>query len=226
MSIPCQLSPTSGPRRALPDFTRGADTVERMVQALRSAPARPRAEAATGERTRESARPRSTRGARLIRAPHAARDVLLRSAAAAAGLGGTVASAAAGTLLLVDVDPGHAPSLLRLLAVADLGVLALVLGLLGLRFALVALATARTQLEVTGEGIVLHGLRGPRAVGYEEIRRVQVRVVHPVHWLTADLELRDGRRIVLPMFDRHVWELGAPSTPELRWLRRLVRRRR
>ena len=238
MTVPRSLDPGTGPR-PLPDFSRGAATVERMLRAvaeLRPAAgedAAPRDAAAAREvaapRDAAVTRPgegRSVPAPRVLLPAHALRRSVVGAVVGAAGLAGaTVAAGAAVLLALSRTGPG-APSLGLLAAEAALGLLVLVLGGLGLRFALSGLAAARASVEIGAEEIVSRGALRVRRVRWEDVVDVEARVVHPVHWLTVALRLRGGRRVVLPALDRPVREHGRPSAEGVRILRRELHRRR
>ncbi|MCW1805008.1 PH domain-containing protein [Brachybacterium squillarum] len=226
MTVPRSLDPGTGPR-PLPDFSRGAATVERMLRAvegLRPAPgevAAPRD--AAGTRPGEG---RSAPAPRVLLPAHALRRSVVGAVAGAAGLAGATVAAGAGVLLALSRTGPGAPSLGLLAAEAALGLLVLVLGGLGLRFALSGLAAARARVEIGAEEIVSRGALRTRRVRWEDVVDVEARVVHPVHWLTVALRLRGGRRVVLPALDRPVREHGRPSAEGVRILRRELHRRR
>lgn len=210
MTIPRQIGPETGPRTALPDYRRSSATVERMVSDLRR-------------------RSRGNRGAsRQVRAllPAAAtRDTALRAVLSAALLGGALVPAVAMVLLLLALEDGRSPGLGLLIVLLALAGSGLILLLLGLRFGIVALGTARARVEIADEGLyVVGGLRS-RSVPWRDIVAVDSGVVHPVHWHTAALRLRDGSRVVMPAFDRHLWAYGQPSGQDIRTLRTELRRR-
>lgn len=207
MTIPRQIGPETGPRTALPDYTRSNATVERMVSDLRR-----------GSR-RASSRPGTAGTVRALFPAAATRDTLLRAVAAAMLLGGTVIAAVAILLLALGVEDGRAPAIGLLIVMLALGGIGLILLVLGLRFALVALATARSRVEITERGLRVVGALRSRDVPWRDIIAVESRVVHPVHWLTAALRLRDGSRVLMPAFDRHVWTWSQPSGQDIRTLR-------
>lgn len=210
MTIPRQIGPETGPRTALPDYQRSNATVERMISDLR-----------------RSAPPGAAR-ARTIRAlfPAAAtRDTALRATVSALLLGGALIAAVVILLLALGVEDGRAPGIGLLVVMLSLGVLGLLLLLLGLRFGIVALGTARSRVEITEEGLRVVGAFRTRTAAWREIIAVESRVVHPVHWLTAALRLRDGARILMPAFDRHIWTYSQPSGQDIRALRTELRRR-
>lgn len=149
----------------------------------------------------------------------ATRDTLLRAVAAALLLGGTVIAAVGILLLSLGVEDGHAPEIGRLIVMLALGAIGLILLLLGLRFVLVALGTARSRVEITERGLRVVGAFRSREVPWRDIIAIESRVVHPVHWLTAALRLRDGSRVLMPAFDRHVWTWSQPSGQDIRTLR-------
>ncbi|MFC7463256.1 PH domain-containing protein [Brachybacterium sp. GCM10030252] len=213
MTIPRQIGPETGPRTVLPDYSRSSATVQRMVSDLSGA-----------KRGRQTAR----HGGGEIRAlfPAAAtRDTAVRAVVSAAALGTALVLAAIGVALWLTVEEGHSPGIGRLLVMLCVAVAALVLGLLGLRFGAVALGTARSRVEITEAGLRVVGAVQAREVPWERILAVESRVVHPVHWLTAALRLRDGSRVVMPAFDRHIWTYGQPSGQDIRSLRRELHRR-
>ncbi|MGO1226359.1 MAG: PH domain-containing protein [Brachybacterium sp.] len=207
MTIPRQIGPETGPRTALPDYTRSNATVERMVSDLRR-----------GHR-QGSARPGTGGTVRALFPVAATRDTLLRAVAAALLLGGTVIAAVGILLLSLGVEDGHAPEIGRLIVMLALGAIGLILLLLGLRFVLVALGTARSRVEITERGLRVVGAFRSREVPWRDIIAIESRVVHPVHWLTAALRLRDGSRVLMPAFDRHVWTWSQPSGQDIRTLR-------
>lgn len=212
MTIPRQIGPETGPRTALPDYSRSNATVERMVSDLRR-----------GSR-RASSRPGTAGTVRALFPVAATRDTLLRAVAAAVLLGGTVIAAVAILLLALGRVDGHAPGIGLLIVMFALGGIGLILLVLGLRFALVALGTARSRVEITDQGLRVVGAAGSRAVPWREIIAVESRVVHPVHWLTAALRLRDGSRVLMPAFDRHIWTWSQPSGQDIRTLRLELRK--
>lgn len=209
MTIPRQIGPETGPRTVLPDYGRSSATVERMVAELR-----------------REGRGRSGRSGtvRALFPAAGTRDTALRAVVSAVLLGGALIAVVVIALLLTGLEPGRSPGLGLLMLLLALGMLTLLLGLLGLRFGLVALATARARVEITQEGLhVVGGLRS-RRVEWADVVAIESRVVHPIHWLTAALRLRDGSRVVMPAFDRHVWTYGRPSGPDIRALRRELHR--
>src|SRR5699024_10883179 len=105
-----------------------------------------------------------------------------------------------------------------------LGTLALLLLLLGLRFGIVALGTARSRVEISEAGLHVVGALGSRSGVWRDIAAVESRVVHPVHWLTSALRLRDGSRAGMPACDRHVRTDGRHSGQASRALRSELRR--
>ncbi|HLQ80331.1 MAG TPA: PH domain-containing protein [Brachybacterium sp.] len=208
MTIPRQLGPETGPRTALPDYSRSSATVERMVAELHRGPERKRTAAPV----------------RALFPAAATRDTVLRAVVSALLLGGAVIAAVVIVLLLVTLEDGRSPGLGMLVLLLALGTLALLLLLLGLRFGIVALGTARSRVEISEAGLHVVGALGSRRVDWRDIAAVESRVVHPVHWLTAALRLRDGSRVVMPAFDRHVWTYGRPSGQDIRALRIELRR--
>lgn len=210
MTIPRQIGPETGPRTALPDYRRSSATVERMVDSLRSG--------ASGGRA-------SSGRVRALLPAAATRDTLLRAVAAAVLLGGALVAAVGMVLLLLGLEDGRSPGIALLIVLLALGGIALILMLLGLRFAVVALGTARSRVEISEEGLLVVGALRSRRVPWRDILAVESRVVHPVHWLTAALRLQDGTRVVLPAFDRHIWTYAQPSGQDIRALRRELHRR-
>lgn len=203
MTIPRQIGPETGPRTALPDYSRSTATVERMVSDLRG-------------------RARDRGGNRAVRAllPAAVtRDTLVRSALSALLLGGAVVTATAILLLVLGLEEGRSPGIGLLIVMLSLGGSGLILLLLGLRFGAVALATSRSRVEISEHGLRVVGAFRSRDVPWRDILAVESRVVHPVHWLTAALRLRDGSRVVMPAFDRHIWTYSQPSGEDIRALR-------
>lgn len=210
MTIPRQIGPETGPRTALPDYRRSSATVERMVSALQQG--RRRGEAASGP-------------VRTLVPAAALRDTVLRAVAAAVLLGGALLCVPVGVLLLSGLEDGRAPGAGLLVVLLALGALALALTLLGLRFGIVALGTARSRVEVSAPGLRVVGPLRSRDVPWHEIAQIESRVVHPVHWHTAALRLRDGERVLMPAFDRHIWTYGQPSGQDVRDLRTELHRR-
>lgn len=210
MTIPRQLGPETGPRRVLPDFSRSSATVERMVRGLQ--------EQTTGADGAER------RTVRTLLPAHAARDIIVRCVVAALALGAAAAMAAVDVVLLVGLEPGRSPAPVLLLVMLCLGAAAVVLALVGLRYLLVAATTARARVEITEAGLRVVGLLTSRFVPWYEILAVESRVVHPVHWVTAALRLRDGARVIMPAFDRHLWAYSRPSGQDIRALRTELRR--
>ncbi|GAA1484200.1 PH domain-containing protein [Brachybacterium fresconis] len=205
MTIPRQLGPRTGPRTALPDYSRSAATVERMVSNLDHAP-----------RRRSGARP----GAVRTLLPRAAtRDTVLRAVVAVLWLGTALLIAVGLVVLWASVEDGHAPGIALLLVMLMLGASLVLVGVLGVRFALVALGTARSCVEISEEGLHVVGAFRSRTVPWPRIRAVESRVVHPVHWLTAALRLDDGSRVLMPAFDRHIWTYSEPAGQDIRALR-------
>lgn len=205
MTIPRQIGPETGPRTALPDYSRSTATVERMVSALRRGGG-------------EAGRPRAGAVRALLPAA-ATRDTLLRAVVSAVLLGGAVITAIAVLLLVLGLEDGRSPGALALLVLLCLGGIGLILLLLGARFGTVALATARSRVEISDQGLRVVGAFRSREVPWGEILAIESRVVHPVHWLTAALRLRDGSRVVMPAFDRHIWHYPQPSGQDIRVLR-------
>ena len=208
MTIPRQLGPETGPRSVLPDYSRSNATVERMVANLDG--------------------PQSAARGRVLRtlAPaHAQTDILIRGGAATVLGAGSIIAIIAVVALLLGVEEGHAPGIGLLLVVLVLGLLALVLALLALRFAVVALATYRSSVDVTETGLRIQGALGSRTVPWHDILAIESRVIHPVHWLTVAVRRQDGGRVIMPAFDRHIWQYGAPTGEDVRGLRRELHRR-
>jgi Bacterial PH domain len=215
MTIPRQLGPETGLRTALPDYSRSNATVERMVSELHGRSGRADAGAAR----------RSGRKVRALFPVAATRDTLLRSVVAALALGGALVLAVVIVLLWLTIEDGRSPGILLLLVILALAAAAVLVALLGLRFAVVALGTARSRVEITDEGLRVVGALSTRQVPWDRISEIESRVVHPVHWLTAALRLRDGSRVVMPAFDRHVWTYSQPSGQDIRTLRTELHRR-
>lgn len=209
MTIPRQIGPETGPRRALPDFSRSNATVERMVRDLRQP---------TGGA-------RATGPVRTLVPADAGRDIIVRCVVAAVALGLAAASTVLAVLLYLGLGERGAPGVVGMLLILAFGAAAAVLTLLGARFLVVAVTTSRATVEVTDAGLRVTGLLKPRLVPWHEILAVESRVVHPVHWLTAALRLRDGSRVIMPAFDRHIWNYGQPSGQDIRALRGELRRR-
>lgn len=153
-------------------------------------------------------------------------DTLVRSVVSAAALGGALAMGVALILLWATVEEGRSPGVGLLLVMSSLALAALVTAVLGLRFGIVALGTARSRVEISEDGLRVVGVFSARDVPWTEIRAIDSRVVHPVHWLTAALRLHDGTQIVMPSFDRHIWTYTRPSGQDIRALRTELRRRR
>lgn len=207
MTIPRQIGPETGPRTALPDYSRSSATVERMVSELRGSGGR-----ASGP-------------VRALVPADSLRDTVLRAVVAAVLLGGALIAAVVIVLLLVSLEDGRSPGAGMLVLLLGLGLVGLLLTLLGLRFGLVALGTARSRVEISEAGLHVVGALGSRRVPWREVIAVESRVVHPVHWLTAALRLRDGSRVLMPAFDRHIWTYGQPSGQDIRALRIELHRR-
>ncbi|MEE1619426.1 PH domain-containing protein [Brachybacterium sp. J153] len=210
MTIPRQIGPETGPRTALPDYSRSSATVERMVAQL------------------DGPRRRTGGGNGQVRAllPAAAtRDTLLRGAVGVLALGVALAALIGVIAVWLTVPEGHSPDIGRLLLMLTLALLALIVGLLGLRFAWVALATARARVEIGEDSLLVVGALRSRRVPWDEILAIESRVVHPVHWLTAALRLRDGSRVLMPAFDRHIWSYSRPTGEDVRGLRRELHER-
>lgn len=207
MTIPRQLGPDTE-RRALPDYRRSSTTVERMVRDLQG--------------------PRRGAGARTVRAlvpAHALRDTVIRAAAAAILLGLALGLLIAGIVLWPQLSGDGALGLVAMLVVLSGGTLALLLALAGLRFGITALAAARSRVDVGESALRVVGALGTRTVAWDEVIAVESRVLHPVHGLTAALRLRDGRRVLMPAFDRPLWEYSAPAGQDIRMLRTELHRR-
>lgn len=207
MTIPRQLGPDSGPRTALPDYSRSNATVERMVSDLRRG-------------TRGKVRHGATR---VLLPADGARDTVIRAVLSALLLGGAFLSAVVIVLLVLGLEDGRSPGLGLLLVLLSLAGTGLILTLLGLRYALVALATARSRVEVSERGLRVVGALRSRDVAWRDVRAIESRVVHPVHWLTAALRLRDGSQVVMPAFDRHIWTWSQPAGQDIRTLRIALR---
>src|SRR5690625_2079020 len=149
----------------------------------------------------------------------------MRCVVAAAALLLAAASAVLGVLLYLSLGEAGAPSVLGMLLFLVFGGVAAVLTLLGVRFVIVAVTTSRAAVEITDAGLRVTGGLRPRLVPWHEILAVESQVVHPVHWLTAALRLRDGSRVIMPAFDRHIWNYSQPSGQDIRALRGELRRR-
>ena len=217
MSVPHSLDPGTGPR-ALPDFTRGAAAVERMRRNLGPAATVRRADAAG--RARVAVRPR------VLLPAHPMRRTLVGAVVGGAGLAGAALTLGAGVWLALGARDGGSPSLVLLLGEAALALLALGLAALGARFALSGLAAARARVELHEHHLLVQGPLRARRVAWEDVVAVQARAVHPVHWLTVVLRLRDGSRVVLAALDRPLREHGRPSAEPVKVLRRELHRRR
>lgn len=210
MTIPRQIGPETGPRRVLPDFSRSSATVERMVRSLQ--------EPTSGVDGVDR------RMVRALLPADAVRDIIMRCVIAALVLGAAAVMTAVNVVLALGLEQGRSPGLVMLLVMLCLGAAAVVLALVGLRFLLVAATTARARVEITEAGLRVVGLLPSRFVPWHEILAVESRVVHPVHWLTAALRLRDGSRVIMPVFDRHLWAYSRPSGQDIRALRTELRR--
>lgn len=227
MTIPRRLDPETAERAALPDYSRSSATVERMISAL-EAPGGPGARHASG---RAGVRGDAARGGaadggsadggsvRALFPAHATRDTAVRSAVAACLLGTALVAVLLVVLLGASPADGRSPGAGLLVVMLALGTLALLLGALGLRFALAALGTARARVEISERGLRVVGALGRRDVAWDDVVAIESRVVHPVHWLTAALRLRDGSRVVMPAFDRAVWTYTRPTGQDVRALR-------
>lgn len=211
MTIPRQIGPESGLRAALPDYSRSNATVERMVSDLRR-PSRSRASTGRGD-------------VRVLVPRAAVRDTLLRAVISAMALGTSAMLAVTIVILWLTIEDGHSPRIGLLLIMLALAAAGAITALVGLRFAVVAVGTARSRVEMTDEGPCVVGAFRARTVPWRQILAVESRVIHPVHWLTAALRLQDGSRVVMPAFDRHVWTYAQPSGQDIRTLRTEVRRR-
>ncbi|GAA1490121.1 PH domain-containing protein [Brachybacterium sacelli] len=210
MTIPRQIGPETGPRTALPDYSRSTATVERMVSDLR-APGRRSGARGAGVRT-------------LV--PRAAtRDTVVRAVVSALALGTALVLAVVLVALWLTLEDGHAPGIGLLLVMFPLGGAMILIGLLGLRFGLAALGTARSRVEITEEGLHVVGALRSRTVPWHRILAVESRAVHPVHWLTAALRLHGGSRVVMAAFDRHIWTYSEPAGQDIRALRTELHRR-
>lgn len=207
MTIPRHIGPDTD-RRALPDYSRSNATVERMVQDLQG--------------------PRNSGRRQPVRAlfpAHATRDTVLRSVAAAFLLGTMLVLVVIGVLVWAGLEDGRSPGLGMLLVLLTLGAMVAIVGVLGVRFLVTALAAARSRVEVGETALRVVGPLGARTVAWQDVVAIESRVVHPVHWLTAALRLRDGRRVVMPAFDRPVWEYSAAAGQDIRALRTELHRR-
>src|SRR5699024_10852312 len=163
MTIPRQLGPETGPRTALPDYSRSSATVERMVAELHRGPERKRTAAPV----------------RALFPAAATRDTVLRAVVSALLLGGAVIAAVVIVLLLVTLEDGRSPGLgMRVLLLA-LGTLALLLLLLGLRFGIVALCTPRSRVRLSEAGLPVLGALGSRHVAWRGSAAGRSRARHP-----------------------------------------------
>ncbi|WP_010533738.1 PH domain-containing protein [Brachybacterium squillarum] len=213
MTIPRQSGDENGsPRRALPDFRRSEATVQRMIRALDDP------EGASTMRPRPEA-------SRTVLPARRGTETALRSAGAALALGPAGLLLLFAAVLLWRLEDGHSPGLDLLMVLAGIGGIAALLGVVGLRLLLLALAAVRSRLELGQQHLLVQGALRRRRVAWHDVAAVESRVWHPVHGLTAALRLRDGSRVILPVFDRPFWASGRPSSEELRSLRRRVRRR-
>ncbi|MGY5764130.1 PH domain-containing protein [Brachybacterium sp. DNPG3] len=232
MTIPRSLGTPTGPRRALPDFTRGAATVERMLRALDGGAGADAARRADGSAAgvRSASAAASAAGGRtrvrVLEPDHRLGRSTACAIVSAAGLGSAPLPIIGAVLLLMRVPSGHSPDLVTLAVVAALVIVDLVLVLTGLRFGYVGLAIARSRVEIAARTIRVRGAVREREIDWADVVGVEARVVHPVHGLTAALRLADGSRALLPILDRPFWEHSRPSGPQIRRLRRELRRRR
>lgn len=225
----------------LPDFTRGARTLERMLEAFGAprAEAAPRADArarampvpaATSAApvtpsSRSVARPRRPSGGMTLRPEHTLGGTLVRSLGAAVLLGCT-GSVLLLALLGVTVGASSvAPAVLALLLLGG-GMVAVSTLVLGVRLGAQALAVARGRVELDEDGIAVVGPIGRRRVRWGEVRTVSARTVHPVLGVVAALRLEDGRSILLPSTTRPVWQLGRTADPQVLALREQLAVRR
>ncbi len=206
MTIPRHLGPETGPRRILPDFSRSDATVERMIENLDG----------------PSGRTAHKGPVRVFVPAASVMDTAIRATISAAALGVALVLVVLALVLLFSIEDGHAPGIAMVIVLLLLGVLALVLVLLAARFVVVALGTARGRVEITEQELrVVGGLR-TRVVPWRDVLAIESRVIHPIHGLTAALRLRDGTRVVMPAFDRHIWSYAAPSGQDVRKLRRML----
>ena len=222
MTIPRQVGPETGPRAVLPDYSRSNATVERMVSDLHDSGGRSPRRATTPDTGAAVAAPVQ----RILEPRSATLDTAVRAAVSALLLGTAFLGLALAVALLVTGPPGRSPTIGTVLIVLALGLMCLLCTLLGLRFGIVALGTARARVEISEDGLRVVGALRSRLVTWAQIEAVESRVVHPVHWLTAALRLQDGSRVIMPAFDRHVWHYTSPSGEDVRSLRRELRRLR
>lgn len=202
MTIPRQIGPETGLSRILPDYSRSSATVERMIEELDGPSAR-------------------RRGPVTVLTPaNATVDTAIRAVISALLFGGALISVVVGILLLSTVEEGHAPGIWLLIVLLFVGVLLIAQLLLAARFAIVALGTARGRVETDRDGVLVVGGLRQRRIPWRDIVGVESRVSGPVHWLTAALRLRDGQRILMPAFDRHIWDWSRATADDVRSLRR------
>lgn len=237
MSIPGSLSTPTGPRCALPDLTRGASTVERMLRALDDALYGGR-DGAGSDRTGsdgdavagEASRARPPAAARELATVLEPADPLRRCVACAVVSGAALGSAplpgVGVVLVLAGIPSGRSPDLVALAVIAGLVLVGLALVLLGVRFAIVGLAAARSRVVIRSRSVRVRGVLREREIDWGEVAAVESRVVHPVHGLTGGLRLTDGSMVLLPILDRPLWEYSRPSGPQTRRLRRELHQRR
>ncbi|PMC75643.1 MULTISPECIES: PH domain-containing protein [unclassified Brachybacterium] len=207
MTIPRQIGPEPTSGSVLPDYSRSTATVERMVDALDA---------------RRRGGPSSRGQVRALLPRNPTMDTLLRSVIAAVLLGIALIPVIIMVLLLVGLDDGRAPGLAMILVLLAMGAMAVLLLLLGLRFAWVALCTARSRVEITDAGLRVVGAVGSTEVPWRDIEGIESKVVHPVHWLTAAVRRKDGRRVIMSAFDRHVWTWSEPTGQDIRLLRTVL----
>ncbi|MGO1200465.1 MAG: PH domain-containing protein, partial [Dermabacteraceae bacterium] len=106
MTIPRQIGPETGPRTALPDYSRSSSTVERMVSELQRSPGRKSAAGGT---------------VRALFPAAATRDTALRAAVAAVLLGGALIASGVSVLLLASLELGRSPGIGMLMLLLALG---------------------------------------------------------------------------------------------------------
>ncbi len=202
MTIPRHIGPeTTGPR-ALPDYSRSSATVQRAVDALNPAEATP------------------DRLLGVIQSPDRTEQAGVRAVFAAFALAAAFVLAVAAVISMLMVPAGHAPGIGRVVLLILLFILAALCTLVAVRFAVAALGVARGCVEVYGRALRIRNGLGERTVAWADVAEVESRVVHPVHGLTSALRLHDGRRVVLTVFNRHLWQWGAAENRDLYRLRR------
>lgn len=223
MTTPAVPSADTAELPVLPDFTRGARTLERMLHAVGARPVWATATVTTPP-ARSSARPRPAGPLRSLRPERALTGTVIRAVASALLLG------IAGSVLLVAVILGISvplgPTGVALLAVGGVCVLLPAL-VLGTRLGVQALAVARGRIDIEPAGVRVRGAFADQWVPWSQVRTVSSRTVHPMLGIVAALRLRSGRRIVLPSTTRPLWTLGRPTGQDVEAIRaELARRRR